>query len=125
MWINFDFSEYVPVRVEQMLNNNTYVAFSTSSDIYPNGKWLLTKLSDCCTFKSSEWGDEYVYMNIVRTNSKYFDECLNHNMVMTTKDRIFYDANLLLIEKYTKLPGIRLPTDIINYISEFIGPTLC
>ena len=70
---------------------------STSQDIYPNGRWVITVQSYAAIDPYNPFG----YVDVTITNSTETDfitilNSHNPNMVFTTNDRAFYNEGIVL-----------------------------
>lgn len=120
-WKTYAFADYVPTQIDKLVPNKTYVALSTSDTIYPNGRWLVTFHE--IILIDSDTPLEYINVTVNSSTADGFVGIIDHftRMVLTTKDRVFYDYNLLEVEKYTTNYNKKLlPTDVNEIVASFL-----
>jgi hypothetical protein len=120
-WKTYTFADYVPTQIDKLVPNKTYVALSTSDTIYPNGRWLV--MFHELTLIDSDAPLEYINVTINSSTAEGFVGIIDNltTMALTTKDRAFYDYNLLEVEKYTTNYNKKLlPPDVNAVIVSFL-----
>jgi len=116
-WSKFNFRDYVPMRVTELIPETDYVAISTSDKIYPNHKWLIRFHYIRIIDPNSP--SEYLQVTMRDSTENKFKKLNNHNMVFCSNDRDFYNANIIKTEQYLHNNSTTLPPDIIFHISGF------
>ena len=115
-WKTYAFADYVPTQIDKLVPDKTYVALSTSDTIYPNARWLVTFHE--IILIDSDTPLEYISVTVNSSTADGFVGIIDYltKMVLTTKDRVFYDCNLLEVEKYTTNYNKKLLTPDVNEI---------
>jgi hypothetical protein len=119
-WQTFDFSEFLPVKIDNLVPGNSYIVLSTSQDIYPNGRWVITVHSYAAIDSYNPFG----YVDVTITNSTETDfitilNSHNPNMVFTTNDRAFYNKRIVCIENYLKSYNKLFPVELIEELASY------
>ena len=120
-WKTYTFVDYVPMQIDKLVPDKTYVALSTSDTIYPNARWLVTFHE--IILIDSDTPLEYINVTVNSSTADGFVGIIDNftRMVLTTKDRMFYDYNLLEVEKYTTNYNKKLlPPDMNALIVSFL-----
>lgn len=120
-WKTYAFADYVPTQIDKLVPNKTYVALSTSDTIYPNARWLVTFHE--IILIDSDTPLEYINVTVNSSTADGFVGIIDYltRMVLTTKDHVFYDYNLLEVEKYTTNYNKKLlPPDVNEIVASFL-----
>jgi hypothetical protein len=119
-WQTFNFSEFLPVKIDNLVPGNSYIVLSTSQDIYPNGRWVITVQSYAAIDPYNPFG----YADVTITNSTEPDfitilNSHNPNMVFTTNDRAFYNEGIVRIDNYLKSYNKLFPVELIEELASY------
>jgi hypothetical protein len=123
-WKTYAFADYSPTAVNKLVPGKTYVSLSTSNIIYPNSRWLLTFHNTYLIDAGAP--NDYIIVTIKSSTAAGFDDIIDElgPLAVNTKDRAFYDYNLLDVEKYTtNYINKLLPPDVTAHIASFLIST--
>jgi hypothetical protein len=123
-WKTYAFADYSPTDVVKLVPGKTYVSVSTSNIIYPNARWVVTFHNIILIDAGSP--NDCIIVTIKSSTASGFDETKEElgPLAFNTKDRAFYDYNLLDVEKYTtNYNKTLLPPDVTSHIASFLIST--
>jgi hypothetical protein len=123
-WKTYAFADYSPTTVDKLVPGKMYVSVSTSNIIYPNARWLLTFHNTYLI--DPQTPNDYMTVTIKSSTAAGFDDIIDElgSLVFNSKNRAFYDYNLLDVEKYTTNYNNKLlPPDVTAHIASFLIST--
>jgi len=120
-WKTYAFKDYIPTDVDKLVPGKTYVSVSTSNIIYPNSRWVVTFHNIILVDAGAP--NACIIVTIKSSTASGFDETKEvlGPLAFNAKDRVFYDYNLLDVEKYTTNYNNKLlPPDVTAHIASFL-----